>query len=251
MIVNNLSPFLKTINQLFHIEMGFQTSGCLFGSALTDNWVAARSDLDLLVLIPEEEIELFGKKIKEWQSIPANPLLDGFAIFLSGNVLMAKRLEEFDKTAQRFDESIWLIDVWNIKNQSKYLFGIDLKTILPEISIRELQIWAIKNIESFWIPNISKGLSHLDESSEYKIPLSSLVWTASGVARILMLARGDICSSKREALRWLALERPEIRETINLFREEYDKPDDIAMTLSTKQAFTLGRVYLHLLQEAK
>ena len=248
---NDLLPFLKTFNQLFYIDMDLQTSACLFGSAATNDWVSTRSDLDLFIFIPESRVELFSKKIKEWQSMPKYPLLDGIVMFSSGNVLMAKRLYDFDKAAQPVAESIWLIDLWNIKNRSKHLFGNDLTTFIRDMGQEELREWAIKNIKDFWIPIISDGLSLGDESSEVKIPLSSLVWTARGVARMLMLTQGNICSSKREALVWFADKFPEIRETINLLREDFEKPDDMAMALNAKQTFKLGRFYLHLLREVK
>ena len=74
---------------------------------------------------------------------------------------------------------------------------------------------------------------------------------ASGVAQMLMLARGNICSSKRELLKWLSDEHIEIREMINLFREDFEKSDDLAITLSARQASTLGRFYLGLLRKVK
>lgn len=248
---NNLLPFLNSIKELFYTELDQQISACLYGSAATDNWVAARSDLDLLALVPEEKIELFGEKIKIWKSKPANPILDGFVLYSSSNVSMVREFHKFDKAIRLTGKFIPLIDLWNVKNQSIHLFGQDMKTFVREISREELKSWAIIDIENYWIPHLSTIISDGDTSSEIKIPLSALIIMTSGVARILMLARGNICSSKRESLQWLAEEHIEIRESINLFREDFEKSDDLAITLSRRQAGTLVRFYLGLLREVK
>src|SRR5258708_25736130 len=150
--------------------MEHQTSGCLFGSAATDDWVPARSDLDLLVLIPEEKIELFGRKITEWQSNPTNPVVDGYVLFSSENIPMVKPFHEFDKPALP-TTSIWLMDLWNIKNRSKHLFGQDLKPYIREVGQEELQDWAIKNIKEHLIPHISLLLSGSKLSPEARMSL--------------------------------------------------------------------------------
>ena len=231
--------------------MDCQTSACLYGSAATGHWVAGRSDLDLLVLVPQEKLDLLGQKITEWLSIPGYPFLDGFVLFSSGSGAMAKRIDKFDEPARAVDKSIELVDLWNIKNRSKHLFGIDLKTCVREIRQDELRNWTVKNIERFWIPLMSEGLSFGDASPEPTIPLSKVVWTASGVARTLMLAKGNNCSSKREALLWLADECPEIRETINLLGEEFEKPDSASRIFSGRETHELGRVYLRLLRQVR
>lgn len=73
----NPPSFLKSIEKLFYTDMDQQTSSCLFGSSLTDDWIAGRSDLDLFVVVPEAKIGLLGEKIKEWHQDPSRPLLDG------------------------------------------------------------------------------------------------------------------------------------------------------------------------------
>lgn len=248
---NDLLPFLNSIKELFHTEMDQQTSACLYGSAATDNWVAPRSDLDLLALVPEEKIELFREKIKIWKSKPGNPILDGFVLHWSGNVQMVREFNHLEKATRLTANFIPLIDLWKVKNQSVHLFGEDLKTLVREISPEELKDWAIKDIENHWIPHLNAVVSGGDASSERKIPLSTLISMASGVAQMLMLARGNICSSKRELLQWLADEHTEIKEMINLFREDFEKTDDLAITLGIREANTLGRFYLGLLREVK
>jgi predicted nucleotidyltransferase len=47
--------FLSRLEELFYTEMDQHTSACLYGSAVTGNWIAGRSDLDLLVIVPEEK----------------------------------------------------------------------------------------------------------------------------------------------------------------------------------------------------
>ena len=164
---------------------------------------------------------------------------------------MAKRIDKFDEPAWSVDKAIELIDLWNIKNRSEPLFGIDLKTCIREISQKELKDWAIKHCERFWIPHMNEGLSRGDNSLDATIPQSKLVWVASGVARILMLAEGNNCSSKRDALLWLANECAEIRETVTLLAEEFEKPDSTSRKFSGRETHELGRVYLRLLQQVR
>jgi hypothetical protein len=251
MLNKDLLPFLNSIKELFHTEMDQQTSACLYGSATTEDWVARRSDLDLFALVPEEQIELFGEKIKIWKSKLGNPILDGFVLSSSGNVSMVREFHKFEKTIWHRVSFIPLIDLWKVKNQSIYLFGQDMKTFVRDIDREELKDWAIKDIENHWIPHLNALVSGSDASSGRKIPLSTLISMASGVAQMLMLARGIICNSKRELLKWLADEHIEIREKINLFREDFEKSDDLAITLSVREATALGRFYLGLLREVK
>src|SRR5579863_5670498 len=168
--------------------MDQQTSVCLYGSATTDDWVTGRSDLDLFAFIPEEKIELFGEKIKIWKSKPGNPILDGFVLYRSGNVQMVREFHKFEKATRLTANFIPMIDLWKVKNQSVRLFGQDMKTFVREISPEELKDWAIKDIENHWIPHLNVVVSGGDASPERKIPLSTLISMASGVAQMLMLA---------------------------------------------------------------
>lgn len=242
--------FLSSLKEFFYIELDQQTSACLYGSATTKDWVATRSDLDLFAFVPEEKIELFGKKIKIWSSNPAHPILDGFVLYQSGNISMVREFHKFEN-AFRLDKFIPLIDLWNIKNRSKHLFGQDMKKFVREIGKDELRNWSFEHIAKYWIPNVSDGVSRGDTSEDYKVPLSNLVWTASGIARMLMLTRGTVCSSKLEALQWLGEEYPEIRDTIKVLQEEFWKPDESAIKFTGKQTNALGGFYLQLLNNVQ
>jgi hypothetical protein len=249
---SKLSPslFLSNLEMVLYLGMEKQTSACLFGSSMTNDWIAGRSDLDLFVIVPEKKLELFGNKIKEWHSNPANPLLDGYVLYASANGTMVKEFHKFEKT-RLVRDFIPLIDLWNVKNRSKHLFGQDVTQFVREISREELKAWAFWNIENHWIPLINDIVSRSTVSSEIQIPLSTLIFMASGVARILMLTKGNICSSKREALQWLANEYFEIRETINLLQAEFEKPNNVAHTLTASQAVKLGDFYLKLLRDMR
>lgn len=229
--------------------MGQGTSACIYGSAMTDDWVEGRSDLDLFVVLPEDKVELFGEKINLWKSNAANPLLDGFILYQTNSGLMVREFHKFEN-AHRFTEKfITLIDLWNIKNQSKHLFGHDVASFVRNIDIDELRRWSFKYIEEFWLPLLRDLNSRGDPSIQ--IPLSSLIWMASGIARILMLTNGVVCNSKREALRWLGSEYPEVRNTMTELIKDFDKSDLDAFQLPGKQAMALGDLYLHILRDAK
>jgi predicted nucleotidyltransferase len=124
-VLQSANSYLEPLKDLFHVQMGRQTSGCLFGSGATGDWVEGRSDLDLMVLIPSREIEFFARQIEAWRARPSHPLLDGYVLFLSENTLLAKRFHNFDEPARLAAKSIPLIDIWNIKNLSTHLFGLD------------------------------------------------------------------------------------------------------------------------------
>lgn len=66
-----------------------------------------------------------------------------------------------------------------------------------------------------------------------------------------MLARGNICNSKRESLQWLSGECGEIKEMISLLIEDFENSDDLAVNFTLRQTASLGRSYLRLLQEVK
>lgn len=229
--------------------MGLQTSGCLYGSASTDNWVPGRSDLDLILIIPEESIGLLEQKIKKWESDPSHPIIDGYVLYSSAGTMMAKEFYKFERPARLANTYIPLIDLWNIKNKSKHLFGQDFRPFIPEISQQELKDWALKDIKEHWIPMIDNLVSHSTISKETPIPHSTLIWLASGVARIVMLRSGNICSSKLAALQWLSSECNEIKNPINQLIKDFDKPDNAVNTLSTREALALNVFYLHLLNE--
>lgn len=249
-LVDGQLPFLNSLKELFHVQIDQQTSACLYGSATTGEWIPSRSDLDLFLIVPEEKLALVGQKIEIWQARPDAPKLDGFVLYSSDHLTMAREFHQFDKAVRLTESFIPLIDLWNIKNRSTHLFGKDVKTFVREIDLEELRAWALKDIQGHWIPLIDDLVSRANISSEATVPLSSLIWMASAVARMLMLTRGNVCSSKREALRSLASEHIELTEIINVLRAEFDQPDDMARTFSTEQTVKLGKIYLRLLREA-
>lgn len=229
--------------------MDFQTSGLLYGSASTDNWVSGRSDLDLLLIVPEEKLRLLEKQIKIWKSKSEFPVIDGYVLYSSGNVIMAKELYKLESPPYFADTFIPLIDLWNIKNHSQHLFGQEVKAFIREINQEELKKWALSDIKSYWIPLLNSLVSYSKIPLEDKIPLSGLIWVASGVARMLMLSEGNICTSKRVALQWLAAEYGEIRNLVNLLIEEFNNPDNIARTLTAREALVLNDFYLRLFRQ--
>ncbi len=216
---------------------------------MTESWVQGRSDLDLFVVLPADQVQLFWEKINLWKSNPANPILDGFILYQTNRGLMVREFHKFEN-AHRFTEKfITLIDLWNIKNQSKHLFGHDVASFVRDIDIDELRLWSFKYIEEFWVP-LLKNLNSRGNPS-IQIPSSSLIWMASGIARILMLTNGVICKSKLEALKWLASEYSEVRDTITELIKDFDKSDLDAFQLTGKQAMALGLLYLRILRDAK
>ena len=98
-------PYADKLNEFFYEGLGRQTSVCLYGSAATGNWVPGRSDLDLIILVPEEKLELLGQKIREWAwaSTPKYPILDGYALSVSRSGRLVKRLDEFVKVTYPSD----------------------------------------------------------------------------------------------------------------------------------------------------
>lgn len=235
-------PFEKDLGALFYEQVDRQSSAYLFGSAATGNWIASRSDLDLLILVPESKLDLLGEKIRTWKQDPSRPILDGFAIYFSGKNLMAKRLEEFHLVPRLALAEIQLIDLWNIKNRSRHLFGQDFKAGFPEISVSQLSEWAQKELQNAF------GSSHGGEVPKADVVLSKLIWSVSWSARMLLLARGIVCDSKQESLRWLSQEYPEVRETIGLLLDNYSRTDAEPVSITADQDWALRRFCFDLMR---
>ena len=154
---------------------------CLYGSAATGNWVPGRSDLDLIILVPEEKLELLGQKIREWAwaSTPKYPILDGYALSVSRSGRLVKRLDEFVKVTYPSDATIDLVDQWIIKNRSKHLFGNDsISTLFPDISHSQLRAWAFERLK-YMLAGNPEGIV-----PEPKVVLSKLIWSVSWSARM-------------------------------------------------------------------
>lgn len=235
-----LEPHLERLKDFFYDQMGQQTSACIYGSAASGDWVLSRSDLDLLIIIPKEKLELLGAKVRAWDRISTNPILDGYAVFLSGSSLEAISLERLAKVNYPSSERIRLIDQWYIRNRSKKLFGTEqLHTLFPEVSIEQLRISAFENLRE-----LSKG------TQQGGMPkLSRLIWTVSWASRMLMLSRGQVCESKREALQWLANEYSEISSLIALLLKDFYKSDDVSMSITQEQSVLLSKACIELAQK--
>ena len=210
-----------------------RTSASLYGSAATGNWIAARSDLDVLILVSESQVESLGKIIERWKVTPGHPILDGFALFFSRNILMAKRLEEFHRQAHSAVSEIQLIDFWNMKYRSKHLFGTDFVKEFPQIELADLSDWARRELGRYF------GHTYSGEMPRIKLVLSKLIWSVSWVARLLMLSRGMVCDSKKDALTWLAQEYIEIREPVSLLLSDFYKSDTEPTAITSNQSETL------------
>jgi hypothetical protein len=228
-------PFEEELKTLFCDQMDRQTSAYLYGSAATGNWVPTRSDLDLLILVPEEKLGLLGEKIKLWRANNGHTILDGFALFSSYNVPMAKRLEEFHLPARPAAGEIQIIDLWNIKHRSKHLFGDDFVKGFPDISLKQLSEWARRELRNAFGPSHNRDIPRVD------VVLSKLIWSVSWSARMLMLARGRMCDSKREALTWLAHEYAEIREPVGLLLDDYSKSDEEPISITANRSMALRK----------
>lgn len=217
---------------------------CLYGSAATGNWVAGRSDLDLVILVPDEMLDLLGQKIREWAwaSTPKYPILDGYALSVSKGGRSVMRLDEFVRVSYPSNVEIDLIDQWIIKNRSKHLFGSDcISSLFPDISHGQLRVWAFETLENMLASNPEGNVP------EPKVVLSKLIWSVSWAARMLMLLRGDVCESKREALQWLSNEYGEIRNLVCLLLDSYSMSDEGALAMTSEQSanlckFCLGRL---------
>jgi len=235
--------YLERLIELFYDQMDRQTSAFLYGSAATGNWVSTRSDLDLLVFVPKEKLPLLAEKVRAWDSIPKFPILDGYVAYLAGRSLVTIPLERFLKVTYPSDTKIELIDQWFIKNRSKYLFGEDfLNTLTPDISLNDLRKWAFEELKYLVGDSQKRDLPKID------VVLSELIWSISRSARTLMLVRGQVCESKREALQWLANEHDEIAGLAGLLLEHYHRSDDAQVPITEEQSLMLRRFCLELMR---
>jgi len=244
-LLSSSLPYVDKLDEFFYEGLGRQTSVCLYGSAATGNWVPGRSDLDLIILVPEEKLELLGEKIREWASTPKYPILDGYALSDSRSGLLGKRLDRFVRVTYPSDVTINPVDQWIIKNRSKHLFGNhSIPTLFPDISHSQLRAWALEELE-YMLASNPEGFV-----PEPKVVLSKLIWAISWSARMLMLLRGNVCESKREALQWLASEYVEIRNLVCLLLDNYSKSDEAALSITSEQSAMLCKFCFGQLHEA-
>lgn len=240
---------MDEINEFFYEGLDSQSSILLYGSAATGNWIPDRSDLDLIILIPREKLELLGDKVRKWvwSSKPKYPILDGYALSRSMGGFSVKRLDELAKVTYPSDTKIDLIDQWMIKNRSKHLYGNEsISDLFPEISHGQLNTWVKEKLE-YIVQENPKGI--VPDSA---VVLSKLIWSISWSARMLMLSKGNVCESKREALKWLASEYSEIRSLVYLLLDDYLKSDEVPASITSEQSMKLREFCLGLLlQESK
>lgn len=243
---NSSPPYADELNRFFYEGLGLQTSACLYGSAATGNWIPGRSDLDLIILVPEKKLELLGKKIREWAwaSTPKYPILDGYALSSSGGTCLVRRLDDFVKVTFPSESTIDLVDQWIIKNRSRQLFGnSSIPNLFPDISHEQLRAWALETL-SYMMASNPEGIV-----PEEKLVLSNLIWGVSWSARMLMLLRGNVCESKREALQWLASEYVDIRDLVCLLLDDYLKPDEVAPSITSEQSAIMRKFCLEQLRK--
>lgn len=238
---------LKAVDDSFYTGLGKHTSIFLFGSAATGNWIEGRSDLDLVILLPTERQSDLGIKIREWfwKADPANPIVDGYAILSPGGRKSILRLDELAKVAFPNETRIDLVDQWMIKNRSKKLFGEgDVDNLFPNISINELQAWAIDSLKKMF-----SGKS-VNSIPDVEIVFSKLIWSTSWAARMLMLSNGIVCESKRESLIWLANEYSEINEHVELLLKDFYNSDEQPVSISPEKNIELRNFCFELLRTA-
>lgn len=248
-MISGSLPYAEKIGEFFYEGLGRQTSVCLFGSAATGNWVPGRSDLDLVIFVPEEHLEQLGRKIRAWvwSSAPTYPILDGYALAISRDRCSIWRLDEFARVTFPSNSTIDLVDQWMIKYRSKHLFGsVSIPTLFPDISQSELRAWASEELMSLLASNPQGNVP------APAVVLSKLIWSVSWAARMLMLLKGSVCESKREALQWLAREYVETRNLVCLLLDNYLMSDEIALSITSEQSQFLCRFCLEKLrQESK
>lgn len=234
---------LNKVKKTFFDDLDQRSSVHIYGSAATGNWIEGRSDLDLIILLPKEMQVALSHKVREWGwESPLNPILDGYAFITSGDNLSILRLDELARVAFPNEAQIDLVDQWMIKNRSRLLFGEgSVDKLIRDISITELSNWAKKSLSSMSRSN-PQGIV-----PENEIILSKLIWSVSWTARMLMLSKGLICESKRDALEWLAIEHNEISASVRLLLKDFYNGDDTAISINKQQDVELRKYCLGLL----
>ena len=239
---------INKLKEYFYESFDGQTSVYLFGSAATGNWVAGRSDLDLIVIMNDDKMYSLGSKVRDWtwSSDPVYPVLDGFLISSKNNSYSFTRLDSFLKVNFPSDTCIDIMDQWMIKNRSIHLFGSDVVgKFFPEIGINQLSLWAKENLRDM-IKSNPDGLL-----SKHDVVLSKEIWTISWFSRMLLLSKGEVCESKREALLWFANEFSEVKEIVTLLLDDYFKSDADPAKITADQSLMLRRFCFDLLFSGK
>ena len=245
-----LQLLLERAIDLFHVQMNRQTSACIYGSAASDDWNEARSDLDLMIFAETNQLDIFEQQLKKWRAEISFPMLDGFLLFVDQKILMAKRLDDPESRPAKAFEEILIPDQWKVKSRSIQLFGTaPIHELFPDIQSKDLSTWATANKKSYWIPSIRGALVKLQYTAiGTTFDLTPAIWMASGTARILTLERGHSCISKQEALAWLIDRYSDSKNLIQPLIAEYSTPDQFAKKLNVEEMGRIASFCLDLLK---
>lgn len=239
---SNMMPFSDKIDEYFFTGLNKESSICVYGSAVNGNWVSGRSDIDLIILIPQEKVGLLASQVREWSSNPDLPLLDGYSVYQTGRTLNFTNLDAYLRVNYPPAAKMELMDEWVVKNNSVQMFGkTQIKDLFPQINMNQLKAWGIDQINK-----LSK-----DQVPEGRVTLPELIWAVSWSARMMMLINGIVCESKKEALTMLGGEYPEIRELINVLLDNYDsKSKGEFNEITPEQSLFLRKFCLDLMTNA-
>ena len=246
-----VDDFLSQIEFFFHDELGKCTSGLIYGSFVTGDWAASRSDLDIIIYLESQDhLKLFEEQFWKWRALYPPELLDGFLVFNDGSKPMTKRFYKFTEPPSSLYDSVLIPDQWKIRNQSNRLFGsTKISEFFPVIQPEDLKNWAIRNKQEYWIPSILKTIENLENSIDSQsFPLNNFIWMVSGAARIKTLEQSGMCSSKKEAIRWALEEEGGPAELLELLLENFEKPDSESPMLSLANAISISRFSLEICQ---
>ncbi len=246
------NQLIKELKATFYEELDGQSTGIIYGSAAIGDWVSARSDLDVIVLI--ESMALIDKvstQFKKWKSSHSHELLDGFLLIKDGSHLTAKSFYNFDSSPKSLSEAILTPDIWKIKNESKVLFGsANIKSMVRSVDSVEMRKWAKENKKQFWIPSIKNSIAQISLLPQDKLlPLNPAIWIASGAARIKTLEMTGSCMSKQDALSWLIKKGEGPVDLIKMLLENYKISDSAAPKMSKVDAGLIAKHALSIIEE--
>lgn len=232
-------------------ELESDTTAYLYGSAATNSWSSARSDIDFLVFIKKPQLPQFQAQVAEWKRLGL-PELDGFVCFENGAELLTFQLNEPFEKPKPASDKIQIPDLWKIQFRSRKLFGADnLAEKLPRVQRPDLRSWALADRDKYWIPDILGTIQRLSarNPSEFVSSLTPAIWLASGASRIVNLMKGGECISKQEALRLFILCLPKSEESIQLLIRNYAVKDNEAERITVAQALEIANLCLELLHQ--
>jgi predicted nucleotidyltransferase len=249
----HLTFALEKAREIFYDEMNHETTAYLYGSAATGDWTAARSDLDLLVFLKQDQVPLFEEHLRKWKTLKL-PFLDGFVCVVDTQDLGTFLFEDLwngrRNLAEPIVKQIPIPDLWNVRFRSKKLFGSDKrKEVLPRVRREHLKLWATLERDRYWIPEIRRGISKLDfADSDTLVSLTPAIWAASGVMRIMNLVSGGEPISKLKALELFIELMPESESQIQFLIDSFEFDDRERKILTVRQALEISKLCLELLR---